>query len=312
MVTLKRATLCLLCLGALPLLAQQPAPQYIPITPQNVDLVSFVTKQLDALIQTGSPMFVDLGLRWLGYVTVPLVVFLGLDIAFGWGYSSGQLIKRLVLSYAVSLNLLLYWTTPMPLLGISFSQMFLAEGRFLAGMIDIAGLNLMLSKFAFVFANMQKPSVLVPQETIVYFLVLGQMVLVSAAMFFTIIQSFIYLGVALMLTPIFIPLRGAPFASGYASACFNCIVKYSLMRIVASALVFVWGSVLIAYMDTALHNDFSLAHFSAMLPVMLTLNITAAGTIFGIRHFVSDLTTGGANAVGSSGGALMSIARMII
>jgi hypothetical protein len=49
-----------------------------------------------------------------------------------------------------------------------------------------------------------------------------------------------------------------------------------------------------------------------MLPGMSVVMISGALCIFGVKHFVSDFTTGGAGAVGSGSGIVMSVARMFV
>lgn len=307
----------LLFLAALPLLAQQATPPpIIPVNAQTVDMFSWMTKQLDQLMAVGGGMFVPLAMKWLTITTTLMVLGIGLDLAFAEGaHVDRRVIRRFIIGYAVSLNILLYYNTPIPGFGLNFHELFTVGSRYLAATIDINGVDLLLNKMANIFIHMEKPSIFDVQAITTYFLVLAEMAILSIALFVIIAQSFVYLGMTILLFPLTVPFKGIPHGDQFFWNAITCFVKYALMRVAASAMVYVFGGMTIQYLDQNLHGpnpDYSLAHFGYMLPGMSIVFISGALIIFGVKHFVSDFTTGGANAMGSGSGIVMRLASSII
>jgi hypothetical protein len=306
----------LFTLAAVPLFAQQGIPQAVPVNAQTVDMFSWVTKELDRFMAVGGAVFVPLAQQWLAYLGTAVLVFVGIDMAFtGSAHTSGAGLRKFLFTYAISYLILEFYNTPFPGIGLNFHEIFMTEARYLAATIDIDGLDLVLSKFSNIFIHMEHPGLFDTQAIGVYFIVLAEMAIFSIAVFVIIAQSFIYLGMAILLFPLTVPFRGVPHADNYFWSALNCIIKYALMRVAASALIFIFGGIILQYIDLNLNGpaaDYSLAHFTVMLPAMSVIMISGALCIFGVKHFVSDFTAGGASATGSGSGVVMSVARMII
>jgi hypothetical protein len=129
----------------------------------SVDIISFVTQALDALVDPASAVFLSTAQPLLDKLGL-LALVLG---ALSWTYAyltghhifSSDHFWRVLVRYLIAYNLLRYYNAPMPLLGYSFHQLFTEEARWMATQIDITVLDRFLSQIQQIWGTMEKPHV---------------------------------------------------------------------------------------------------------------------------------------------------------
>ncbi|MGA8595073.1 MAG: hypothetical protein WB676_10055 [Bryobacteraceae bacterium] len=131
----------------LPILAQFQ----IPVNPGTVDLMSYVTKALDGIVDPSSEIFLATAQPILNKLGL-LALVLG---ALSWTYSyltgnhifSSEHFWRVLVRYLIAYNMLRYYNQPLPLVGYSFHQLFTEEARWMAAQIDIRILDRFWPRF---------------------------------------------------------------------------------------------------------------------------------------------------------------------
>ena len=123
------------------------------------------------------------------------------------------------------------------------------------------------------------------------------------------IVGFIAVGLGTVCGPLFIPWLLVPRMSWLFWNWIQFMLQYSFYRVVSSALIAVWTSVLVTFIDSSVHGDYTLAHFLVMLVPMGMLNIGMMFSVFRITSFVSDLFKGTAAAGGGMVGSVATVIR---
>jgi hypothetical protein len=280
----------------IPILAQAP----IPVNSGTVDIISFVTKALDTIVDPTSNTFVA--------TAQPLLDKLGLFAlvlgALSWTYGyltgnhifSGEHFWRVLIRYLIAYNLLRYYNSPMPLVGYSFHQIFTEEARWMAAQIDITVLDRFLNEIQQIWGTMEKPHVWDIPAILIYIGIGLDMAMIECGLFAITVFSFWAIGVGLILGPFFIVAYLFRATSHFFWAWVNYMIKYSLYRVVASALVAVFTNVILNFIDNTVHGDYSLGHWWAIAISWTVVVFAGLFACLKVSQLVNDLTTGGAYA----------------
>src|ERR1700709_534820 len=145
----------------------------VPVSPQTVSLLTFVTQALDGLVAPTSNIFLSSALPVLNKLALFALV-LG-ALTWTWGYLTGNHIFngehfwRVLIRYLVAYNLLRYYNSPMPLVGYNFHQLFTEESRWMAAQIDISVLDRFLQQMQQICGGMEQSDVWDLPATVIYF-----------------------------------------------------------------------------------------------------------------------------------------------
>jgi hypothetical protein len=288
----------------------------LPINGQSIDLTQFVTAATDQLLNAYSGLLVGTVQPWLLPGLIAGIAIAGMYWLFDFPHRAMQYLWRTILAYAVVTWLLRFYAAPMPLIGIPFSQIFRMESRWLSGTIDIGVLNVFLQNVSTIFHGQNKPHPWQIFAVIGYYLVLVSMALPELILFIETTFSIIALAMGALLGPIFIALYVLPFAwcKQLFWAWFHAMVKYSLYRVFASALVFIWATAEMNFLTLLFGGQYTLSTGIATLFVLLVFNVGCYVVCLRLSRIVSDFTTGGASAgglAGSVGSAIYTAYRFI-
>ena len=140
--------------------------------------------------------------------------------------------------------LLRYYDAPLPFTNSSFHQLLPNAAADLAKNIDLASLNTMLQRIKAILDGTERPSVFNPFELVMFVGLLLNMAVAEGLAFATAIVGFVGIGIGSLLGPLFIPWLVVPKVSWLFWNWFSFMLQYSFYQVVASALVFVWTSVI--------------------------------------------------------------------
>jgi hypothetical protein len=221
-------------------------------------------------------------------------------LTWTWGYLtgnhifSGEHFWRVLIRYLVAYNLLRYYNSPMPLVGYNFHQLFTEESRWMAAQIDISVLDRFLQQMQQIWGGMEKPHVWDLPATLIYFWIGVDMAILECALFIITAFSFWAIGVGLILGPFFIVAYLFRGTAHYFWAWVNYMLKYSLYKVVASAVVAIFSNVILNFISNTVHGDYSLGHWWA---IALSFTVVVAAGFFAcikVGSLVNDLTSGSA------------------
>lgn len=284
----------------------------IPMNGQTVDVVGFLTDAVDQFTGQYTGVLLGVVAAWLTPGLLAGIFLAGVAWLLDAPILGRKLLVRSIVAYFVVVYLLRYYAAPLPIIGVPFSQIFRVEGRFLANEINIGVLDVFLKNVEHLFSGSGHPNVWSPFEAIGYYAVMVTLATPEIALFVETVTAIIGLGIGAVVGPIFIALYVFPFdwCKRLFWAWVHAMIKYSLYRVFAAALVFVWGTAEMGLLNALFGGRVTLAHFIASLLGMMVFNIGAAICCFRLGHFVSDFTGGTAAGGGRVVGPVVSAAAM--
>jgi hypothetical protein len=288
-------------------LAQNLGP--IPITPQTVDFVTSISQSIDQLVTQHTDLFVSDAMTLLNV----LAAFQLVRFAIRWMWHPyamwhahvdlGELIAFMG-KLAGCLIVLHYYNQPLPGASFSFHQVFTYAARMISGTIDLSILNDFANEVNQITGNVKPPSPMDLLGTALYFLLLGNMALVEAILFAISTLGFIATGVGTLIGPLLVPFLLFPSMASKFWKWVDFMFVYAFYRVIASAFVFVWIHVIVGFFQNALHGDYSMAHFLALLVPWLLLQFAFIWSMFQVPHLAHELF-GGVSGFGTSLGTAL-------
>jgi hypothetical protein len=277
------------------------------------DYVGTVTASITALVTGAEPVFLNFGNQLLTSLGILMLVIYGLKwAAHSAARHHGEfdfpgLIHFFGL-FLVAEALMRYYNTPLPWSGVSFHQLLPDTGQQLARAIDISTLDGLTSRVTAIVNGTERPSIFNPLELLSFTGIFLEMFLIEGLFFGVTILGFIAVGIGSVMGPLFVPWLIVPRFSWLFWNWVSFMLQYSFYQVVASALVYVWTHVLVTFIDSAIHGDYTLAHSLLMLVPLSVLNIGMLFSVIRITSFCSDLFKGtagaGAGMVGAVAGAV--------
>lgn len=198
--------------------------------------------------------------------------------------------------FLIAEALLRYYNAPLPWTSSNFHQLFPDTARQLAATIDLSSLNTLIAQINGIVTGTERPGITDPLMLLIYGTILFDMILIEGILFAVTILGFVAIGIGSVLGPIFIPWLIVPRLSWLFWNWVQFMLQYSFYRVVASALTYVWTTVLVNFLSSTVHGNYSLAHFFLLIVPLGMLNIGMFYSVFKITSFVSDLFKGTAAA----------------
>jgi hypothetical protein len=291
-----------------PALRAQSGP-IIPVNSGTVDYISTVTSAIDTLVSSGSGLFLSTGNQILTWIGVIMLAIYGLK----WAAHSASrhhpefefpAVIHFFALFLIAEVLMRYYSAPLPWTNVSVHQLLPESARQFAATIDLTIFDTLLGKMNAVVNGTERPSIANPLMVGVYYLILIDMTVIEGVLFAVNILAFVFLGIGSLLGPIFIPWLIVPRLNWLFWNWVQFMLQYSFYRVVASALTYIWATVLVSFIDHSIHGDYSLAHFLVILVPLGMLNIGLAVSVFKIGCVVSDLFKGAAAAGASFAGTV--------
>jgi hypothetical protein len=185
-----------------------------------------------------------------GFATI-LIVWFGVQAALssaegGEGFSFARF-SRLLLVVAFGFAMVTYYSTPIPGMGYSFSDLVIQEASSLSNSIGIEQGRLVETKVTEVEQGLEQPSAVNLHEILTFVVLYVILAAVQAVIFMVIGFGLIAQAVLLLVGPIFIPFLLFPKWTGSSGAgskrsCNIRSIKSSPMRLCSSSPSCCWRS----------------------------------------------------------------------
>ena len=288
----------------------------IPVNPQTVDMVSWVTQAVDSMVSSDGGLFVAIAAKWLTNFAILALVLIGLRMAYSaishrhfamdWA-TLGQF----VFTFLICSLLLRYYNAPLPWGGVSFHQLFTENARYLASYIDISNMNRVIAQIHKIVAGTERPSIWDPLSVIVYLWLLMEMFMLEALLFVITAYGFVATGVFVILGPLTIPTLMFRGSAWIFWGWFRGMLTYSFYRVIASAYIYVWCSVLLTFFQNVVTGSYDLGHFLRIIGGLTAVLFAFAYGAFKVAQLTSDFFSGAAGAGASAFSAVTSLVRNI-
>jgi len=213
---------------------------------------SVTAAMLDLLTRDGD-LFLSLGTNLFRGLAVILLAWFGIRAALTSAegraaFPLGQF-ATVLLTIAFGLAMITYYRTPIPGLGLSFTQLLTDQPIFLARQLEVTQVQQLSDRLNQLYLGMEQPSVFNVTAIVGYFLVALAVTAARVVLLAVIAFGLVATGVAVLVGPVFIPFFLVPQLEWLFWGWLKSLVQYAFYQVIAQAFVFVFGRFLTNFLD---------------------------------------------------------------
>jgi hypothetical protein len=219
------------------------------------DLFAYLTQ----LMTEHAGMFEVMGNHLFRGFAVILIVWFGVKSALasaGGGPASNFQFDRfasLLMTIAFGFGMMTYYSHPIPGIGVSFYHLIVDQGLGLSNQLNHEMVQEVWDRLTSLYWGMPAPSLTLAfniLEVIRYGVITVCLLLAQATVFGVISFGYIAAAIAVLLGPIFIPFFVVPGLEWLFWGWLKSLIQYAFYPVVANAYLFVFGHVLIRFLDS--------------------------------------------------------------
>lgn len=225
------------------------------MTPNSMnDLFAFLTQ----LMTEHANLFESLGEHLFKGFAVILVSWYGAKSALA--AASGGLVgvfhfdglADLLMTIAFGFAMITYYSHPIPGFGVSFYHLITDQGLTLANQLNHSLVQEVWDRLNGLYFGLEQPGlnlVFNAVEVVRYVVTVICILFAQAAVFTVIAFGYVAVAVAVLLGPIFIPFFIVPHMEWLFWGWLKALIQYAFYPVVANAYLFVFGNLLIHFID---------------------------------------------------------------
>lgn len=219
------------------------------------DLFSFLTQ----LMTQNASLFQTMGANMFRGFAVILIVWFGLKSALGSaGGGQGPLFHfdhfaDLLITIAFGYGMITFYSAPIPGFGVSFYHLIIDQGQNLANQLNNSIVQQVWDRLSGLYWGMETPGLSLAfniMEIVRYTVTLLCIIIAQASVFTVIAFGYIAAAIAVLLGPIFIPFFIVPRMEWLFWGWLRSLIQYAFYPVVANAYIYVFGNLLIHFVDS--------------------------------------------------------------
>jgi hypothetical protein len=204
-------------------------------------------------------LFETMGSHMFRGFAVILIVWFGVKTALasaGSGYSSAfhfDHFASLLLTIGFGFGMITYYSEPLPGIGVSFYHLIIDQGLNLANQLNHSLVQEISDRLTGLYWGMETPGLTIAlnvMELIRYAVTVLCLMAAQTAVFGVIAFGYVAAAIAVMLGPIFIPFFIVPHMEWLFWGWLRALMQYAFYPVVANAYLFVFGNMLIHFVDS--------------------------------------------------------------
>jgi len=258
------------------------------------DLFSFLSQ----LMTQHSALFESMGANMFRAFAVILLSWYGIKSALSAAGGSPmttfhfESFASLLMTIAFGFGMITYYSQPIPGIGLSFYHLIVDQGLNLSNQLNHSLVQEVWDRLSGIYFSMEMPSfVLNAMEVIRYAVVVLALVAAAFAIFAVISFGYIATAIAVLLGPIFIPFFIVPQMEWLFWGWLKAFIQYAFYPVVANAYLYVFGNLLIHFVDAHPAPYDGATILVLFFPLLLLLLAFTYG-ILKIPSLVNSLFTG--------------------
>ncbi|HKW02085.1 MAG TPA: type IV secretion system protein [Vicinamibacterales bacterium] len=220
--------------------------------PTPYDPIGTVQQAITNLLATQLPQFLGIGNRMFTSFATILLVWQGLRMMLAWRESGEHMFSfaKLMLMIAFGEGMIVYYASPIPGFGESFSSLITNEALTLARLISGQSIQDAQQSLNTLWNSLEQPDAWSILANLLYWLMLIVIGLAQFALMFVISFSMIASAVCGLVGPIFVPFFIVPTLEWLFWGWLKAFIQYSFMIVIANAFIFVFEKFLSRYLQT--------------------------------------------------------------
>lgn len=211
---------------------------------------------LSDLMTQNAALFQTVGANMFRGFAVMLIVWFGLKSALASaGAGHGPLFHfdnfaSLLLTIAFGFAMITYYAQPIPGFGVSFYHLIIDEGLNLSNQLNNSLVQNIWDRLTGLYWGLEMPVLALNiLEILRYTVTVLLLVAAQAAVFAVIAFGYIAAAIAVLLGPIFIPFFIVPQMEWLFWGWLKSLIQYAFYPVVANAYLYVFGNLLIHFVD---------------------------------------------------------------
>jgi len=219
-----------------------------------MDYLQFIFRAINNLLTQNLGFFDAMGQNLFRAFATILVVWYGVKSALSAAGGRHLLhfdnFASLLLTVSFGFAMVNYYSSPIPGMGTSFHNLVTDESQFLANKINQTELQTVEERIADFETRMDSPGVVDILGTALYAVIIILLAAAQAIAIVVIAFGFIATAVCVLVGPIFIPFFIVPHMEWLFWGWLRSLIQYAFYPVVANAYVYVFGSLLIHFIDS--------------------------------------------------------------
>jgi len=272
----------------------------------QTDFLQFIFQAINNLLTRNLGFFDALGQNLFRSFATILVVWYGvksaLSSAGGKHFLHCDNFASLLLTISFGFAMVNYYSTPIPGIGTSFHNLVTDESQFLANKIDQAELQTVVERVADFESRIDSPGVADFLGTLIYAVVIILLAAAQGIAIVVIAYGFIATAVCVLVGPLFVPFFIVPKLEWLFWGWLRCFIQYSFYQVIAAAVVYVIGNVVLGILGLEPTKTISVAQLIGWFPVLFITFLAAIYALLKIPALTNHIFSG--TAGGSSVGIM--------
>ena len=216
------------------------------------DPIATVQEAITLLLRTQEPAFIEIGNRMFMSFAAIVLAWHGIRWMLSTRPASEQMFgfARLVLVIAFGYAMITYYETPIPGLGVSFSNLITDHTAYLARILSARSIQNAQASLNDLWNALEQPSAWSILANLLYWLMLIVIGLAQFALMFVVSFGMIASAVCALLGPLFVPFFIVPTLEWMFWGWLKAFIQYSFIPVVANAFIFIFERFLSGYLQT--------------------------------------------------------------
>ena len=275
----------------------------------QTDYLQFIFQAINNLLTQNLGFFDAMGQNLFRMFATILVAWFGIKSALsapsGRGGFHFENFASLLLTISFGFAMVNYYSNPIPGMGTSFHNLITDESQFLANRITQTQLQVVIERVADFESRMDSPGFGDFLGTLIYTAVTILLAAAQAIAIVVIAYGFIATAVCVLVGPIFIPFFIVPKLEWLFWGWFRCFIQYAFYQVVASAVVYVIGNLMLGALRLPPGGTISTVELMGWFPVLFITFLASIYVLLKVPSLTNHIFSG------TSGGSSVGILERI-
>jgi hypothetical protein len=218
----------------------------------HLAIVGTIQQAISSLLTTYEPEFLRLGYSMFVAFATILIVWHGIRVMLG-GESLGENMfgfAKLLLFIAFGYAIVACYESPIPGIGVSFSNLITDQAHDLANVLDARSLELVFDHLDELWQHFVQPDAWSILANLIYWLLLIVVTLAKVLSLAVVAFGLIASAVCALVGPIFVPFFIVPKLDFLFWSWFKAFIQYSFIPVIAFAFLMVFEQFVFRYLTT--------------------------------------------------------------
>jgi hypothetical protein len=220
--------------------------------PTAYDPIGTVQQAINTLLDTQEPQFLAIGNRLFMSFAVILLTWHGIRMMLAWRQSGEHMFSfaKLLLVISFGYAMIAFYESPIPGIGMSFSNLITDQSAFLASIISARSVQNAQESLNSLWNALEQPDAWSILANLLYWLMLIVIGIAQFAVLFVVSFGMIASAVCALVGPLFVPFFIVPTLEWLFWGWLKAFVQYSFIAVIANAFIFIFERFLSHFLQT--------------------------------------------------------------